>query len=57
MKLHMAPRMQLDTSSAIDRTVNLLDGLLEVLIPCARLLLLQACIMQMGMTGKGPVYE
>ena len=29
LKLHMAPRMQLDTSSVIDRTVTLLDALLE----------------------------
>ena len=30
LQLHMAPRTQLDTSSPIDRTVTLLDGLLEV---------------------------
>ena len=29
LKLHMAPRMHLDTSSVIDHTVTLLDGLLE----------------------------
>ena len=30
LQIHMAPRMNLDTSSPIDRTVALLDTLLQV---------------------------
>lgn len=57
LQVHMAPRTSLDTSSPIDRTVTLLEGLLEVRMPARAGLKLAALRVKQSVKQATPVEE